>query len=1738
MADMESPQRTWGPDEKECWRLFDVKVMDSEKSVVHVCDKREGKMQTFNLSEVHSFDPSHLVDLDNISDMNNVHEGPLLDLLRRRYAKNVIYTFTGDILISMNPYKGIPGIYKLPQRGVVTSEDAKPHLFTVAARALEHLRENPAEEQTIIINGESGAGKTEASKHIIKLLSHLSSDSGETSPDDVALRNVQSQIIDTNLLLEEFGNAKTVRNDNSSRFGKYIRLEYQNAGLSRQNALLTGAHISYFLLETSRIVSRSSKERNYHVFYALCEGASDEERQVLGIQHAKAYRYLQPASKPTAGKTPDAGDDSDAYSIAGRDEQEVWCELKKSLRRVGLDDNDMLEISRGLATILELGNIEVKEREKHTNDSETVQNVVVAEVDRTQPALVHMTELLGLEVEAVCRALTGRIVVSNSARGSMQRVELSRSQAIESINALAKAIYSRLFDWLLVQINLLLAGEAAAATTTADLCSCIGILDIYGFEILEHNSFEQLCINFANERLQRQFNSKVFDAEQERYLVEGVAWAMEDFGVDNQPCIDLIGQTRLGILSILDEQTLMLYHAMGISSGTSIKRSARQVEEQLLQKLHTAHGGKHPNYIKPRIAGTTFKVRHFAGVVEYDVIEFPRKNTDTLHSDLIMLMSGSTRPFVRGLFQRDVDEFSREQEQRSAIAKKRIFQTNSTRQISELDRKLNRRRMVDGDAENHAPNQSSSRLLNDCAEEEEEVEEDQSATDEGSLGESSPTPPADNASGDLEQEGKNEDNDDDGDDDDDGSGSVRAPQHSSARYHHRTGSMVENIFSAEGLRANFASESGQGSAAQLTKASRVFAARNTVGFRFKQQLHGLMTILDAARPHYIRCIKPNARKMPDLFESDLVLEQLRYIGVLETVRIRKTGYPVRFRFPEFCARYDLLLRDNGLRDLSNDELSVDESGGISDGMREVIRRTLDTNLEPGQWQVGNTSVFLRDHQNDALDAALRRVQGERATRIQALMRQAMQRRRFESHLRKKGAATQLQAFARMCKASKAFKAKIAEKRRVEAIWQRLAEQLYKKHQEKRASAIQQWTRVCLDRKRNAAAAKMQSIARVFLAKRLAKRERIRQGTERAQEEAAVKLQALVRGVLSRAKVCGLKRWRKAAERLQVALRAFWRNRQLARRMQALHEAALAGKFEVLKSTCEQALDEDWEVCGVRWWKRNFCTLLHSAVVSGSVETVRFILEEEAGSAVHGIALSHSVDGAGNSALHEASRLKSEACFDLCNLLVDHVGANSMPPEEDEMRRAARGNNAEDDKVMRDLLLKRKVRKTFHRRVVMLDPSKGTLSYFKSKQQTTPRCALNLGKECGTTLRVSDRYRNCFEIHSPDLLSNQCKAGRVLFKCSTQKQLQEWLSAIRGVEGVGFMAALSALERIDRISWSQVLAYILQENGQQQTVLHLAAARSLELTLWLMAVVSYQGPLSLVTFLETPDAAGLTARAHAAQAGRKDICAAIDKLQDTLNRSSKLASAGRRSITPRTLLSSAKSGGTYLSLYIGRLSIPGPEGLEDPVLIISVVNDVSANKLLEEEEEKEGSGRSSPQPAQLKPEPSSASLHGAVKAAQSRAASTKESDLVEERIVLHPLHVKASTSEDGNTLTNTSLNFGAMWHMQTPLEQLSNSVTVVLQLCHGKSHNKVKSIVRLPFNARTIGVGTLSPGPQEMVPAEVDLTRNPGPFARAVALLGLNKKHVAAPLDPTKEYEVMNVKVHYSLRSQPCVNCFE
>jgi len=498
-------EHVWYRHAQDCWRLGEVAQLRGEEIAIR--DTEDGTEAVMPLTDpktehrnTHPCDPSHLQDTDDLALMNNLHEGPLLHLLRRRYLADKIYTFTGHILISINPYFLIPDLYKIPKgvsHATRLDKDRRPHPFTVAHAAYQAMREetNPARRnQSLIVSGESGAGKTEACKRIMQYLAHLS----ETFSHLVARRgslaaqsgNIEKKVLDCNPFLEAFGNAMTVRNNNSSRFGKFLKIEYMNGAI-------VGATMRHYLLEKARVVSPQGGERNYHSFYLLLRGADSDRKDALGLDRpAEEFSYLS-----AGGVT----------RIDGVDDVEEYHIVCTALRDVGLPDvvTDMLW--QALAGIAHLGDVSFIE----TGD-DAAPKAAVAPAARA--AVDWAAKLLGLpEVES--GLITRKVKAPGQAAVT---VPLSQQQARDTRDALAKSLYDRLFTWIIGRAN-----DCVKSTEASN--AFIGILDIFGFEIFENNSFEQLCINFANEKLQNLFNHHIFIMEQEQYEEEGVDVAAIEF---------------------------------------------------------------------------------------------------------------------------------------------------------------------------------------------------------------------------------------------------------------------------------------------------------------------------------------------------------------------------------------------------------------------------------------------------------------------------------------------------------------------------------------------------------------------------------------------------------------------------------------------------------------------------------------------------------------------------------------------------------------------------------------------------------------------------------------------------------------------------------------------------------------------------------------------------------------------------------------------------------------------------------------------------------------------------------------------------------------------------------------------------------------------------------------------------------------------------------------------------------
>ena len=446
--------------------------------------------------------------------------------------------------------------------------------------------------QTVVVSGESGAGKTVSAKYIMRYFATRESPDqpsikSKRGPD--AMSETEEKILATNPIMEAFGNAKTTRNDNSSRFGKYIEIMFDD------KTSIIGAKIRTYLLERSRLVFQPLKERNYHIFYQLIAGASDSEREGLGLLPVDDIHYLNQGSSP---------------NIEGVDDKAEFEALKASLSTIGIESNQQAEIFKLLAALLHLGNVEIK-----ASRTDSV-------LQSTEPSLEKATAILGVNAVDFAKWTVKKQLIT---RGEKITSNLTQQQAIVVRDSVAKFIYSSLFDWLVESINQSLASESVLNQVK----SFIGVLDIYGFEHFAKNSFEQFCINYANEKLQQEFNAHVFKLEQEEYLREQIDWTFIDFS-DNQPCIDLI-EGKLGILSLLDEESRL---PMGS-------------DEQFVTKLHHNYAAdKNKFYKKPRFGKSSFTVCHYAVDVTYESDGFIDKNRDTVPDEHMAVLKASTNKFL------------------------------------------------------------------------------------------------------------------------------------------------------------------------------------------------------------------------------------------------------------------------------------------------------------------------------------------------------------------------------------------------------------------------------------------------------------------------------------------------------------------------------------------------------------------------------------------------------------------------------------------------------------------------------------------------------------------------------------------------------------------------------------------------------------------------------------------------------------------------------------------------------------------------------------------------------------------------------------------------------------------------------------------------------------------------------------------------------------------------------------
>eukprot|EP00208_Stichococcus_sp_RCC1054_P002079 CAMPEP_0206143610 /NCGR_PEP_ID=MMETSP1473-20131121/21153_1 /ASSEMBLY_ACC=CAM_ASM_001109 /TAXON_ID=1461547 /ORGANISM="Stichococcus sp, Strain RCC1054" /LENGTH=1690 /DNA_ID=CAMNT_0053539093 /DNA_START=726 /DNA_END=5798 /DNA_ORIENTATION=+ len=562
--------------------------------------------------------------LDDLVKSDYLHEAGILQTLRVRYGLDMIYTYSSNILIAVNPHKRLRHLYggrMMAQYRDVQQGQLTPHVYAIAEQAFSNMMIDE-QRQAILISGESGAGKTESAKTVMQFLASRARKDTGMQQDSEAVKQgrrfasmsdtsmvapIEEQVLESNPLLEAFGNAKTSRNDNSSRFGKFVELRFDVAGR------ICGAFIRTYLLERSRVVRVNPQERSYHIFYMLCGGAPPELRAKLGLEGgAQAFRYL----------------DSEVYTLADVDEAEALRNTQDAMSIVGLPPWEQESILSVVAAVLHLGNVQFG---NNSNDE-----AVVAD-PKSQAELETAARLLQVAPEALVRALTTRTV--SLMHESILKVMDARA-ATESRDALAKTLYSNLFDWLVSAINRKIPsyGDPDAVERV------IGILDIYGFESFAVNSFEQLCINLANERLQQHFNQHIFKGEQEEYVREGIKWSYVDF-VDNQGTLDLLEGTgpgpagALGVFPLIDEANRM-------GNRSSPEGLAHTVRKQLAGR---------PGFTAPRHPQSAFGISHYAGQVVYSTDQLLDKNKDFVVAEHAALVRGSQSPFVQQLLVEDAE---------------------------------------------------------------------------------------------------------------------------------------------------------------------------------------------------------------------------------------------------------------------------------------------------------------------------------------------------------------------------------------------------------------------------------------------------------------------------------------------------------------------------------------------------------------------------------------------------------------------------------------------------------------------------------------------------------------------------------------------------------------------------------------------------------------------------------------------------------------------------------------------------------------------------------------------------------------------------------------------------------------------------------------------------------------------------------------------------------------------------
>ncbi|AAS51294.2 ACR068Wp [Eremothecium gossypii ATCC 10895] len=586
----EQCQMIWVPDAEEVFvkgQLVSTKTIKNKQNKDEkVCLVRvNGKEREVLEVETAAVNPSTFDKIDDMSELTHLNEASVLYNLENRYKDDMIYTYSGLFLVALNPYSNIK-VYTQDYVNLYhgsPKEDNEPHIFAVAEQAYRNLL-TQRQDQSVLVTGESGAGKTENTKKILQYLASITSD------EKLAHTNLESferKILQANPILESFGNAQTVRNNNSSRFGKFIKIEFDEFGK------INGAHIEWYLLEKSRIIQQNIRERNYHVFYQLLSGMPAGKLKTLELvsNSITDYAYLRDSNP----------------SIPGVDDAHDFSSLLSAFNVVGFKEDEIHDIFQCIAIILHIGNVEFTSTRA---EQATIKNDVAP-----------LCKLIGVDEAAFKMA-----VLKPKSKAGKEWVSQSKNAAQSRfiLNSLSRSLYEKLFAHIVRRINRSL--DHGSMTE-----NYIGLLDIAGFEIFKDNSFEQLCINYTNEKLQQFFNHHMFVLEQREYVKEDIQWDFIDYGKDLEYTIELIEKKNnpAGILSILDEESIL----------------PKSTDESFYSKLMSAWDGKSPKFKRSKLQ-QCFVLEHYAADVEYNVKDWLSKNKDPLNDHLLTLLSESSNKLI------------------------------------------------------------------------------------------------------------------------------------------------------------------------------------------------------------------------------------------------------------------------------------------------------------------------------------------------------------------------------------------------------------------------------------------------------------------------------------------------------------------------------------------------------------------------------------------------------------------------------------------------------------------------------------------------------------------------------------------------------------------------------------------------------------------------------------------------------------------------------------------------------------------------------------------------------------------------------------------------------------------------------------------------------------------------------------------------------------------------------------